>query len=71
MSMRAKLIVVIAGTLFLASLIVLPQIIEAKFFNWSKAEPAVAAQSETALQRQPFTVGRSVRNDTSIPVREM
>jgi hypothetical protein len=71
--MRAKL-VVLGATLITIALILLPQIIEAKRFISSAIEtaPAVAGPLVPVQTRQGnITVGTSIRNDTSPPLREM
>src|ERR1043166_7678841 len=73
--MRTKLIPIIAIALVLSVVVVLPQIIEAKRDAGSASNPqnSVASAVVTPVQgnRQNVIVGASVRNDTSIPLREM
>src|SRR5215813_97133 len=69
---RSLLVVLAAAVLFLAAMIVLPQIIEAKRIKASG--PDMDPGSTTALMAQNRTqviVGASVRNDTSQPLRDM
>src|SRR5262245_39730708 len=73
MNKRAKL-VVLGATLITIALILLPQIIEAKRSIASKTNTAtslsgslVPVQTKTGKR----TVGSSIRNDTSPPLREM
>lgn len=75
MKMRLKLIPVLALALAFAAVVILPRIIEAKRTSYSASNssvPEVVARPVQAPQeRQEMIVGASVRNDTSIPLREM
>ena len=57
--MRTRLLILVTAVLLLSAVILIPKIIEAKRF--------IPIQGK----RQPMTVGESVRNDTSPPVRDM
>jgi hypothetical protein len=72
MKTRLTLIPILALVLVLTTVVILPQIIEAK-----RAHPDAVVPEPTAMV-QPLMQGKSdvvsdisVRNDTSIPVREM
>src|SRR5215470_18345082 len=73
--MRTKLIPIIAIALVFSVVVILPQIIEAKRDAGSVSNPqnSVASAVVNPLQGNSQRVehGASVRNDTSIPVREM
>ncbi|HEV8367731.1 MAG TPA: fibronectin type III domain-containing protein [Pyrinomonadaceae bacterium] len=72
MKMRFKLIPVIAIALGFSAVVILPQIIEAKRLNANASPPSVVPVVTTVAQdKSPVIVGASVRNDTSIPLREM
>src|ERR1043165_2244458 len=70
--MRVRIIVLVAAVLLFSAIIAVPRIIEA-----SKSSPGDNAQSNAVIpnplqgKKQDVTVGESIRNDTSIPVREM
>src|SRR5215204_1736487 len=67
--MRIRLIVLITAVLLLGTLIMLPTIIEDKR---SKSLAAETATVNPVQGKKPeVTVGESIRNDTSAPVREM
>src|SRR5688572_21899424 len=68
--MRARLVILVTAVLLLSALIFVPEIIEAKRAKSLAAANAVPA-SPVQGKKQPMTVGHSVRNDTSPPVREM
>jgi hypothetical protein len=70
--MRAKLIPIIAIALVFSVVVVLPQMIEAKR-NVGSLNSSLAPAVVTPVQanRQNIFHGASVRNDTSIPLREM
>src|SRR5687768_1817148 len=73
MKIREKLVVLGAVVLFLMALSILPRIIEAKWSS-SAAAPVNAPSGTTAPaqgRKQEVLSGISIRNDTSIPVREM
>ena len=62
--MRTRLIILVTAVLLISAVLLVPEIIEA-----NRAKSLAAA---TPLQgKQPMTTGASIRNDTSIPVREM
>src|SRR5688500_12864134 len=71
--MRLRLIVVATVVLLLGAVVLVPRIIEAKRPKALAAEsgPATIVASPAQGRRQDMTVGQSVRNDTSKPVREM
>src|SRR5689334_12627034 len=73
--MRTKLIPIIAITLVFSVVVILPQIIEAKREAGSAGSPqnSVGSTAVNPVQgnSQRIEHGASVRNDTSIPVREM
>src|SRR6185295_11662349 len=73
--MRTKLIPIIAISLVFSVVVVLPQIIEAKREAGSANNPQNSLTSAplTPVQgnSQKIEHGASVRNDTSIPLREM
>src|SRR6185503_12620787 len=68
--MRVRIIVLVTAVLLFSAIIAVPRIIEA-----SKSSPGDNAQLNSANpfqgKKQEVTVGESIRNDTSIPVREM
>ncbi len=73
MKIRNKLVVLGAVVLFLMALSILPRIIEAR---WSNSEATAANATPVAAapaqgRKQEVASGISIRNDTSIPVREM
>src|SRR5688572_26066258 len=61
--MRFRLVILVTAVLLLSALILVPEIIEAK--------RSTVAATPVQWKRQPMTVGQSIRNDTSPPVREM
>ncbi|HEY6046229.1 MAG TPA: hypothetical protein VIU65_06465, partial [Pyrinomonadaceae bacterium] len=68
----ARLSIAIAIALLAITVVVLPQIIEAKRHAWFAASRDVAGASKIAPgQNQQVTVGSSYHNDTSIPLRDM
>src|SRR6185295_13591658 len=69
--MRLRLLVLVTAAFVLAALILVPEIIEAKRANSAAAAPANPVVSPFQGKRQEMTVGESIRNDTSAPVREM
>jgi hypothetical protein len=71
MKIRVKLIPILALTLVFATVVILPQIIEAKRDKVVAPEQAQAAAAQEPKDNRPVIVGASVRNDTSIPLREM
>src|SRR6185436_17853235 len=62
--MRVRIIVLVTAVLLFSAIIAVPRIIEA-----SKSSPGENAPLQG--KKQEVTVGESIRNDTSIPVREM
>ncbi len=76
MNKSVRLVLALIATLLLVTIVVLPQINEAKAFKWftskniSAVDPArkvIAGQD----QKAEITVGASIHNDTSKPLREM
>jgi len=73
---KAKLIIALAVNVALFAILVLPQIIEAKFFKWPSPDKNLSAaplvMHRTAPpQKNNVEVGMSVHNDTSAPLRDM
>jgi len=65
--MRIKILVLATAVLLFGAITMVPRIIEA-----SKSSAATAISANPVQGRQPeVTVGESIRNDTSPPVREM
>jgi hypothetical protein len=76
MKMRTSSIVILAATLLLATLTLLPRIIEAKRPRGSAADKNISvtpapAPRTTQDQKSGVIVGASVHNDTSPPLRDM
>src|SRR5215213_1442179 len=75
MKLRTKLVLLLTTALLITALVMVPRIIEAKFFASAAVEnnlPASLALNVPNQGRRPdVTVGPSVRNDTSPPLREM
>ncbi|HJX91909.1 MAG TPA: fibronectin type III domain-containing protein [Pyrinomonadaceae bacterium] len=71
MKIRVKLVPILALALVFATVVVLPQIIEAKRGKAVVPEQGQAAPAQEPKDNRPVIVGASVRNDTSIPLREM
>ena len=67
--MRILLVILVAAILFFSALIIAPRIIEAKRDKSPAAENG--AFNNPGQGRSQMTVGESIRNDTSAPVREM
>src|ERR1044071_5081167 len=67
--MRVRLIILVAAVLFFSALIMVPRIIEAKRSTAVAVENGIV--NRTQGRRPDVTVGESIRNDTSPPVREM
>ena len=63
--MRTRLVLLVTAVLLLCAVVLVPEIIEAK------RAKSLAAASPVQGKKQPMTVGQSIRNDTSPPVREM
>src|ERR1043166_5823206 len=65
--MRSRLIILSIAVLLFASVMIVPQFLEA-----SKSSAATVAPTPVqGRSGQQVTVGESIRNDTSAPVREM
>ncbi len=71
MKIRVKLIPILALALIFTVVVILPQIIEAKRDKAVAPDQGQAATAQGPKDDRPVTVGASVRNDTSIPLREM
>jgi hypothetical protein len=69
--MRTRLVILVSAVLLFSAVIWLPRIIEATGAESPAGSPANAAVNPVQGRRQPMTVGQSIRNDTSAPVREM
>src|ERR1051326_7446910 len=67
--MRVRILILVVAVLFFSAILAVPRIIEAKRAQSSAA--ANAASSSFQGQKPDVTVGESVRNDTSAPLREM
>src|SRR5258706_9527145 len=72
----ARLIIALAAVLLSITVLVMPQIIEAGHFTWPNADKNVAAAApvrnkSSQEQTGNVSVGTSVRNDTSAPLRDM
>src|SRR6185436_6109329 len=65
--MRIRIIILVIAVLFFGAVITVPQIIEAKRSNTFAAATTAPVQG----RKQEVTVGESIRNDTSPPLREM
>ena len=76
MNKSVRLVLALIATLLLLTIVVLPQISEGKAFKWftskniSAADPARKVKAGQD-QRAEITVGASIHNDTSKPLREM
>src|SRR5215467_5374267 len=68
--MRVRILILVVAVLFFSAILTVPRIIEAKRSQWAAAAANTAASSFQG-QKQDMTVGESVRNDTSPPLREM
>src|ERR1043166_8944961 len=68
--MRVRILVLLAAVLLFSAILTVPQIIEAKR-SQSAATANAAATIPFQGNRQNVTVGESIRNDTSKPLREM
>src|SRR5687768_16212283 len=66
--MRIRIIVLVIAVLLFAAILTVPQIIEAK-----RSAVAATPANTTPVQgrKQQVTVGESIRNDTSPPLREL
>ena len=71
MKIRVKLIPILALALVFTIVVILPQIIEAKRDKAVAPDQGQSATAQGPKDDRPVTVGASVRNDTSIPLREM
>ena len=67
--MRTRLVILVAAILAFSALIMVPRIIEAKRDKSPALENAIV--NSPVQGRSEMTVGESIRNDTSQPVREM
>src|ERR1041385_9214788 len=67
--MRVRVILLVAAVLFFGALIMVPRIIEAKRSTAMAVENGV--MNPVQGKKGEVTVGESIRNDTSPPVREM
>ncbi len=67
--MRVRLMILVTAILLFSAIIVVPQIIEAKVD--SNRSRKLSRQPPVQGKKQEVTVGESIRNDTSAPVREM
>ena len=66
--MRPRLVILAIAVLLFGAILFIPQFIEA---SKSAAAPNTAVVNPPQGRRQEVTVGESIRNDTSAPVREM
>src|SRR6267142_267215 len=75
MKMRTKAITLLTAALLLTTVIVLPRIIEAKRLNAADktltVQPLVTTSVSPNQKGGDVTVGTSVHNDTSAPLRDM
>ena len=67
--MRIRVIVLVAAVLLFGAIMTVPRIIEASRSSAAAANSVVP--NPVQGQKQDITWGESIRNDTSIPVREM
>jgi hypothetical protein len=67
--MRVRILILIIAALLFGAIVTVPQIIEAKRSQSTAA--ANTANTPFQGQKQKVTVGASIRNDTSPPLREM
>src|ERR1051325_89319 len=67
--MRVRILILVVAALLFSAILTVPQIIEAK--RSQSAATANAATDPFQGKKQDVTVGESIRNDTSKPVREM
>src|ERR671928_339188 len=70
MKIRVRIVVLVSAALFIAALVVVPRIIEARRANTAAANQPAAVDAAQG-QRPEISFGASVRNDTSKPLREM
>ena len=66
--MRPRLVILAIAVLLFGAILFIPQFIEA---SKSAAAPNTAVVNPPQGRRQEVTVGESIRNDTTAPVREM
>src|SRR5690242_4926475 len=71
MNKRAKLIALVTAVLFITALVLVPRMIEARRSNAAAANNQPLAAEPFQGKSQEISHGVSVRNDTSIPLREM
>jgi hypothetical protein len=74
MKRRGRILIVLAATVLLLAIVVLPRISQAGRSKWFSAENKAAEQVEAPLvqnQRADISVVASYHNDTSIPLRNM
>src|SRR6266566_3897003 len=79
MKMRAKIIIVLAATLILTTIVILPRITKAGRFKWfggGKTPLAILALAsnpgqDLQAQKPDITSGASIQNDTSPNLRDM
>src|SRR5215471_19138865 len=74
MRSRARLIIAIAAVLLLTTIVVLPRVIDAQRSKKPSVDknPSLSAITYSSLgQNNNVTVGESVHNDTSPPLRDM
>ena len=67
----AGLIVALVATLLLMAIVVTPSVIEAARKSTFEKKPSKATNYTVAGQGNTITVGQSVQNDTSPPLRDM
>src|SRR5215467_9948077 len=67
--MRLRILILVVAVLLFGAILTIPRIIEAKRSQSSAA--ANSASSAFQGQKEKITVGESIRNDTSPPLREM
>src|SRR6185369_11451246 len=68
--MRVRILILVIGVLLFGAILTVPQIIEAKRSQASATADNTASSSFQG-NRPDITVGESIRNDTSKPLREM
>jgi hypothetical protein len=74
--MKARLVIAVAAALLAITVVVLPQIIEARHYTWLDTDKSVSAAAAVKIksgqeQTGNVQVGTSVHNDTSAPLRDM
>ena len=70
MKIRTQIVISAAVVFFLMALSIVPRIIEAKWANSTAAEPS-APPPPVQGRKQEVMSGLSIRNDTSVPLRQM